>query len=67
MCWEFIRKKRDEGKIVLLTTHYMDEAEILADRVAVMSEGVVRAYGTTQFLKNMFKCGYKIKVFWFFG
>ena len=34
-------KKNKNGKIVILTTHYMDEADILGDRIAIMAEGDV--------------------------
>jgi ABC-2 type transport system ATP-binding protein len=44
--WEMIRSLRTLGKTVLLTTHYLDEAEQLADRVAVMREGVIVRIGT---------------------
>jgi ABC-2 type transport system ATP-binding protein len=44
--WEMIRSLRSLGKTVLLTTHYLDEAEQLADRVAVLREGVVVRIGT---------------------
>ncbi len=44
--WEMIRSLRALGKTVLLTTHYLDEAEQLADRVAVMREGVIVRIGT---------------------
>jgi ABC-2 type transport system ATP-binding protein len=44
--WEMIRSLRSLGKTVLLTTHYLDEAEQLADRVAVMREGVIVRVGT---------------------
>ena len=37
--WETIRELRELGKTVLLTTHYMEEAQRLADRVAIMREG----------------------------
>ena len=37
--WQLIRKLRDEGTTILLTTHYLDEAEALADRVAVINRG----------------------------
>lgn len=37
--WQLIRKLRDEGATILLTTHYLDEAEALADRVAVINRG----------------------------
>ncbi len=44
--WEMIRNLRSLGKTVLLTTHYLDEAEQLADRVAVMREGRIVRVGT---------------------
>ena len=43
--WEMIRSLRSLGKTVLLTTHYLDEAEQLADRVAVLRKGDVVAVG----------------------
>jgi ABC-2 type transport system ATP-binding protein len=44
--WEMIRSLRSLGKTVLLTTHYLDEAEQLADRVAVMRDGKIIRIGT---------------------
>jgi ABC-2 type transport system ATP-binding protein len=44
--WEMIRSLRLLGKTVLLTTHYLDEAEQLADRVAVMRDGMIVKIGT---------------------
>jgi len=44
--WQVIGGLRDLGKTVFLTTHYMDEAQALADRVAVISAGVIVAAGT---------------------
>ncbi|MDQ2624068.1 MAG: ABC transporter ATP-binding protein [Actinomycetota bacterium] len=41
--WELIRSLRDEGTTILLTTHYLDEAEALADRCAVVADGRVVA------------------------
>ena len=38
--WEMLKKNK-AGKIVILTTHYMDEADILGDRIAIMAEGKV--------------------------
>jgi ABC-2 type transport system ATP-binding protein len=43
--WEVIRSLRSLGKTILLTTHYLDEAENLADRVAVLREGRIAAIG----------------------
>ncbi|HXY80852.1 MAG TPA: ABC transporter ATP-binding protein [Gaiellaceae bacterium] len=44
--WDMIRSLRSLGKTVLLTTHYLDEAEQLADRVAVLREGQIVRVGT---------------------
>lgn len=44
--WEIIREFRHQGRTVLLTTHYMDEAERLCDRVAVVDHGKVIALGS---------------------
>jgi ABC-2 type transport system ATP-binding protein len=44
--WEVIRSIRERGRTVVLTTHYMDEAERLCDRVAVIDHGKVIALGT---------------------
>jgi ABC-2 type transport system ATP-binding protein len=43
--WETIRTLRELGKTILLTTHYLDEAQALADRVAILKEGRVLAIG----------------------
>jgi ABC-2 type transport system ATP-binding protein len=44
--WETIRSLRELGKTILLTTHYLDEAEQLSDRVAVLRDGQIVATGT---------------------
>jgi ABC-2 type transport system ATP-binding protein len=44
--WELIRSLRALGKTVLLTTHYLDEAQQLADRLAVLRDGVIVSTGT---------------------
>ena len=38
--WDMLKKNKN-GKIIILTTHYMDEADILGDRIGIMAEGVV--------------------------
>ncbi|MFM6940939.1 MAG: AAA family ATPase, partial [Candidatus Planktophila sp.] len=48
--WILIRKLRDEGTTILLTTHYLDEAEALADRVAVMNAGEIIEISTPALL-----------------
>src|SRR5690606_27670217 len=44
--WDLVRQLRDSGKTVVLTTHYMEEAEYLCDRVAVMDNGRIIACDT---------------------
>ncbi|MGA5729899.1 ABC transporter ATP-binding protein [Streptomyces seoulensis] len=44
--WELVRSLRDAGTTVLLTTHYLEEAEDLADRLAILHEGRIAASGT---------------------
>jgi ABC-2 type transport system ATP-binding protein len=51
--WEMIRSLRSLGKTVLLTTHYLDEAEQLADRVAVLRDGVIVRIGTPRELTSV--------------
>jgi ABC-2 type transport system ATP-binding protein len=46
VAWETIRSLRALGKTILLTTHYIEEAQQLADRVAVLREGRIAALGT---------------------
>ena len=47
-------------QVILLTTHFMDEADILADRKAILSQGSLRCYGSSLFLKNRFGLGYHL-------
>jgi ABC-2 type transport system ATP-binding protein len=44
--WQIVRGLRDAGTTIVLTTHYMEEAQALADRVAVMARGQIVAQGT---------------------
>ncbi|MGH3102845.1 MAG: ABC transporter ATP-binding protein [Gaiellaceae bacterium] len=50
--WEMIRSLRTLGKTILLTTHYLDEAQQLADRVAVLREGEIVTLGTPAELRG---------------
>lgn len=49
--WDVIKNIKQTGTVVL-TTHYMEEAEQLADRIAIMSEGCLRSFGSAEWLKN---------------
>jgi ABC-type multidrug transport system ATPase subunit len=60
--WELLRRLRASGICVLLTTHYLDEADLLADRVAVLSDGRLRAAGSPLFLKRRLGGGFTLSV-----
>jgi ABC-type multidrug transport system ATPase subunit len=55
--WHMIQRLR-AGRVIALTTHSMEEADILSDRLAILSKGTLRATGTPVFLKNRFGQGY---------
>lgn len=59
LLWTFLQKKK-EGRIIVLTTHSMDEADILADRKAIISKGNLKCAGSSLFLKNRFGIGYHL-------
>jgi ABC-2 type transport system ATP-binding protein len=50
--WGWVRRLRDEGMTVFLTTHYLDEADALCDRLAIMDHGAIVAEGTPEELKR---------------
>lgn len=60
-CWQVLRKQR-EGRVTLLTTHFMDEAEHLSDRVAVMKEGELQCCGSPLYLKDRYNLGWNLTV-----
>jgi ABC-2 type transport system ATP-binding protein len=60
--WDLVREVRDRGVTVIMTTHYMDEAELLCDRVAVMDNGKIIAMDTPKNLIDaLLKKGFKKK------
>ncbi len=59
--WDVIKKHRRHRAIVL-TTHCMEEADVLCDRIAIMVEGRLAAVGTPLDLKSQFGVGYTLTV-----
>lgn len=57
--WDLIKQVRDRGISVIMTTHYMDEAEILCDRIAVMDNGQIVAIDTPKnLIRQLLKRGF---------
>ncbi|XP_053672343.1 phospholipid-transporting ATPase ABCA3-like [Anopheles nili] len=57
--WDLIQKEK-VGRTVILSTHFMDEADVLGDRIAIMAEGQLRAIGSPFFLKKNLGAGYRL-------
>ncbi|XP_061768543.1 phospholipid-transporting ATPase ABCA1-like isoform X2 [Nerophis ophidion] len=55
--WELLLKYKP-GRTIILSTHHMDEADILGDRIAIISHGKMRCCGSSLFLKKCFGSGY---------
>ena len=55
--WAVIRSLKREGRSILLTTHYLEEAQILADKVAIMNKGKIIAAGSPQELIDRYGSG----------
>ncbi len=53
-------KNYKSQRIVVLTTHFMDEADFLGDRIGIMGEGKLICCGSSVFLKNQFGVGYNL-------
>lgn len=57
--WDLLQNEK-KGRTILLTTHFMDEADVLGDRIAIMSDGELKCCGTSFFLKKRFGTGYRL-------
>jgi len=59
--WNVIRRYR-ENRTIILTTHHMDEADILGDQIVIMANGRLRTCGSSLFLKKKFGVGYQLSI-----
>ncbi|KAG9391002.1 ABC transporter [Carpediemonas membranifera] len=60
--WAILKDIKAQGRIVVLTTHSMEEADMLGDKVAILANGRLRAVGSVLDLKQRFGSGYKISL-----
>ncbi len=58
--WQLIQENRQD-RAILLTTHFMDEADVLGDKIAIMKQGRLRAFGSSEYLKQKFGIGYMMR------
>ncbi|XP_061886648.1 ATP-binding cassette sub-family A member 5 [Entelurus aequoreus] len=59
--WSLLKSRR-AGRVIVLSTHYMDEADILADRKAVLSQGQLKCIGSSMYLKIKCGVGYHLRM-----
>jgi len=59
--WDMLKDYKKD-RIIILTTHNMDEADLLGDRIGIMSHGRLVCLGNSMFLKNQYGCGYKLQI-----
>lgn len=57
LLWDVLQKEK-QGRTIVLSTHFMDEADILGDRIAILHSGELKCYGSSYFLKNIYGAGY---------
>jgi ABC-2 type transport system ATP-binding protein len=62
MLWDIVGKYNQLGKTIVLTTHYMDEADALCDRLAIIDHGRIIAQGTPRELKTSIPGGYLLRL-----
>ena len=59
--WQCLKEARQD-RLIILSTHFMDEADILADRKAIIAHGKLRCVGSSLFLKSHFGLGYSLEL-----
>ncbi|RWS05541.1 ATP-binding cassette sub-family A member 1-like protein, partial [Dinothrombium tinctorium] len=61
LLWDLLSSIRD-NYLILITTHHMEEADCLADRIVIMCDGEVHCCGSSRFLKRTFNVGYRLRI-----
>uniref|UniRef100_A0A8D0BDH6 ABC transporter domain-containing protein n=1 Tax=Salvator merianae TaxID=96440 RepID=A0A8D0BDH6_SALMN len=60
--WNFLKNRKASG-VIVFSTHFMDEADVMADRKAVISQGLLKCLGSSLFLKTKWGIGYRLRYF----
>uniref|UniRef100_W5MCE2 ABC transporter domain-containing protein n=1 Tax=Lepisosteus oculatus TaxID=7918 RepID=W5MCE2_LEPOC len=58
-CWDML-PKYTTGNTIILTTHHLDEAEIISDRIAILEQGILKCWGSPAYLKQVYSPGYSL-------
>ena len=62
--WDILLQLKTERRTIILTTHHLDEAEQISDRIAIMARGKLLTVGTADFIKKNFGIGFNLRVFY---
>lgn len=62
LIWDILKEVKTEKRTVILTTHHLEEAEELAERIGVMGKGKLLTVGTCDFIKKNFGIGYHLLI-----
>jgi ATP-binding cassette subfamily A (ABC1) protein 3 len=60
--WDILESIRTENRTIILTTHHLEEAEALSERIAIMAKGKLLTLGSCDFIKKKFGIGYHLKI-----
>ncbi|KAI4462946.1 atp-binding cassette transporter subfamily a abca [Holotrichia oblita] len=61
LLWDVIQSEK-AGRTILLSTHFMNEADVLGDRIAILANGRLQCYGSSYFLKKRYGSGYRLVI-----
>lgn len=61
--WHILENVKNENRTIILTTHHLEEAEHLAERIGIMARGKLLTVGTCDFIKKKFGIGYHLMVY----
>ncbi|CAD8108025.1 unnamed protein product [Paramecium sonneborni] len=61
--WDILTQIKNEGRCLVLTTHHLDEAEVLSERLAIMAKGKLLTVGSVDFIKMNFGIGYHLNLY----
>jgi ATP-binding cassette subfamily A (ABC1) protein 3 len=60
LIWDILSAIKSKDRSIILTTHHLDEADVLADRIAIMARGKLLTLGSSDFIKKNFGVGYHL-------
>lgn len=61
--WDILQDLKKEKRTLILTTHHLDEAEFLSERIAIMAKGKLLTVGSADFIKKNFGIGYHLNIY----